>query len=58
MYRRTGIPHSNIAYLIDIKCNFRYNRQCEFCLKAECGFGRNYIYVQKVGSSNVVCGFI
>lgn len=39
MYWWTGIPYSNIAYLIDIKQNFRYNSQCEFCLKAEYDFG-------------------
>lgn len=39
------MPYSNIAYLIDIKCKFRYNSLCEF-------------YDTKVGIGDVVCSFI
>lgn len=45
MYRHQAIPYSNIAYLIDIKCKFRYNSLCEF-------------YDTKVGIGDVVCSFI
>ena len=45
VYRHQAIPYSNIAYLIDIKCKFRYNSLCEF-------------YDTKVGIGDVVCSFI